>query len=189
MTILNPLILEPGTIGACKASPGIKIGNALTSPQTDRGHYFLVWQYVPEDGDYIILESIDKGVAVSRMSKYRGQGVQFFQVDCPADLRHQTPIQLTKYGEAHYDWWLIPHLAFHGVVVFIKNLIKEHKFRRLRAEELPYDINGSLICTEAIQTAYLAVGVPIIDPDIIPTPSAFKQAELDGMLIRLFFKW
>jgi len=189
MTILNPLILEPGTVGACKASPGIKIGNALTSPQTDRGHYFLVWQYVPEDSDYIILESINKGIAVSRMSKYRGQGVQFFQVDCPADLRYQTPVQLTKYGECSYDWVLILKLIAGGVVVFFRNLFKEHTIRRIRAEELPYGHNESLICTEAIQVAYLAVGVPIIDPDTIPTPSAFKQAELDGTLIKLNFKW
>ena len=189
MTILRPVMLEPGTIGACKATPGIAIGNALMSPKTDRGHYFLVWFYVPEDDDYIILESIDKGIAVSRMAKYRGQGVQFFEVDCPADLRHQAPIQLTKYGECHYDWWLLSQCTFGGLQVFFKNLIKERKVGRIRAEELPYGINKSFICTEAIEIAYLTVGVAIIDPNIVPTPSAFKQAELDGILIKLDYKW
>ncbi len=189
MTILKPITLEPGTIGACVATPGIKMGNALMSPETDRGHYFLVWDYVPEEHDYIILESIGKGIAVSRMDKYRGKKVEFFSVDCPLDLKANAPIELTKWGESHYDWFLLIQLVIGGIQAFLKNLIKERKIRKVRAEELPYGVNKSLICTEAIQTAYLAVGVPLIDPNIVPTPSAFKQAELDGMLIKLDFNW
>lgn len=181
-------MLETGTIGACFATPGIAFGNALMSPTTDRGHYFLVWMYTNED-DYIILESINKGIAVSRMSKYKGQGVKFFEVDCPADLRHQAPVELTKWGESNYDWLLIAKLAVGGAQVFIKNTIKEHKFRRIRAEELPYGRDKSLICTEAIETAYLAIGVPIIDPCIVPTPSAFEQSRIDGMLKPIDFVW
>ncbi len=185
----RPLVLESGTIGACIASPGIAIGNALMSPKTDRGHYFLVWEYLPDEQDYLILESINKGIAITRMSKYKGQGVKFFEVDCPADLRHSTPIALTKWGESNYDWLLILKLALGGVQVVLKNLIKEHKIRKIRAEELPYGTDSALICTEAIQTAYLAVGVPIIDPEIVPTPSAFQQAMYDGMLIELSYNW
>ena len=185
----RPLILQAGTVGACVATPGIVIGNALMSPKTDRGHYFLVWEYLSDEQDYIILESINKGIAVTRMSKYKGKGVKFFEVDCPLDLREGTPIALTKWGESSYDWLLILKLALGGAQVFFKNLIKERKIRKIRAEELPYGTDSALICTEAIQTAYLAVGVPIIDPEIVPTPSAFKQAEYDGMLIEIDYNW
>lgn len=187
--IKNPLYLEPGTVGACVATPGIKLGNALMSPKTDRGHYFLVWKYIPSDDDYIILESIGKGLAVSRMSKYKGKGVQFFEVNCLPEDRNLAPIELTRWGESCYDKLLILKLVFSGIGVIIKNLFKERKLRKIRAEELPYSIDKALICTEAVQIAYLAVGFAIVDPEVVPTPSAFKQAELNGTLIPIHFKW
>lgn len=185
----SPLFLPVGTVGFCKSSTMISMINAVTAPKTELGHCFLVWDYLPEENDYIILESLNKGITVSRMAKYRGKGIRFFDVNCPPDLKQAAPVALTKWGESGYDWGLIIRLALVGFLLILKNLITELRLRRLRAEELPYNTNVSLVCTEAVQISYLAVGVPIIDPGIVPTPSTFEQAIKDGMLVELQYPW
>lgn len=173
--------LEPGDI-FCTKGEGIVgwISRNLMAPPTDRFHYGLVWEKV--DGDYLILESISKGIAIGRLSFYEGKDIKFYRVDCPKELREQAPIELTRWGRSLYDYLLFLKFAIQGIALFIKQLFTEGRFRRIRAEELTWVHNNSFLCTEAVDIAYDAVGVNIIPAETCPIPSAFKQAELDGRI-------
>lgn len=173
--------LEPGDIFSTKGE-GILgwLSRNLTAPPTDRFHYGLVWGKV--DDDYLILESITKGIAVGRLSLYEGADIKFYRVNCPKELREQAPIELTRWGRSLYDYLLIPKLAIQGIALFIEQFFTEGRFRRIRAEELTWVHNNSFLCTEAVDIAYDAVGVNIIPAETCPIPSAFRQAELDGRI-------
>ena len=176
--------LEPGDIFSTKGK-GILgwLSRNLMAPPTDRFHYGLVWEKV--DDDYLILESISKGIAIGRLFFYEGGDIKFYRVDCPNELRGQAPVELTRWGRSLYDYLLIPKLAIQGIALFIKQLFTEGRFRRIRAEELTWVQNNSFLCTEAVDIAYDAVGVNIIPIGTCPVPSAFKQAEMDGKITEI----
>jgi len=182
---MNNFKLEPGDIFATRGR-GITgwVSRKLMSPQTSRFHFGILWKHLGED-DFLILESISKGLAIGKLSWYEDQDVEFYRVECDEDLRHAAPDGLIDWGRSRYDCWLIVKILFGAVVAFARILWKEHKVRKPRAEDLPYGVNLALICTEAVDVAYDSVGVAIIPPGVIPIPSAFKAAQLEGRLTRL----
>lgn len=172
--------LESGDIFAVKGEELLaKLASKLTRPYTDRFHFGLIWRKIGDD--YLILESIGKGIAVGRLSFYDGQDVKIYRVDCPAHLRHQAPDELTKWGRSKYDYLLILKIVIQGFWVIFKNLCKGEGIHPIRAEDLTWSHDAALVCTEAVDIAYLSIGVSLTG-GIIPLPSAFKQAELDGLM-------
>lgn len=202
-------MLESGDIFAVKGEGFLgKLSSKLMEPKTDRFHFGLIWLKtdwfrglaelekifspgeiekikslaVDYDNDYVILESISKGPAVGRLSFYEGKDIKFYRVDCPKELRFSAPIELTKWGRSKYDYLLILRIGVQGLWLIFKHLITAGKLQRIRAEELTWSRNSSFICTEAVDISYDSVGVNIIPPNVCPTPSAFKQAELEGRM-------
>lgn len=176
-------MLQAGDIFAVKGEGFLgRLSSRLMAPPTDRFHFGLVW--LKADDDYLILESIGKGIAVGRLSFYEGKDVRFYRVDCPEELRTQAPVELTRWGRSKYDYSLILKIATQGLWLVIKHLVTGGKLRRIRAEELSWCHNNSFVCTEACDIGYLAVGVSITQ-GICPTPSAFRQAELEGRITEL----
>ncbi len=157
----------------------------LISPSTDRFHFGIIWRQMGED--YIVLESVSKGIAVGLLSWYDPADLELYRVDCPKYLRVQAPDCLVQYGRSRYDYMLILKIAFGGLLAFFKVLIKEKRARRMQAEDFPYGQNSELICTEAVDIAYDAVGVNIIPEGVVPIPNAFRQAEVDGKINRIKF--
>jgi len=177
-------MLEPGDIFAVKGKGIIGwLASRLMTPETDRFHFGLIWQKVEDD--YIILESIAKGIAVGRLSMYEGKDVKYYRVDCPPELAAQAPVELTKWGRSHYDYLLIVKLVIQGLWLVFKHLVTEGKIRRIRAEELSWSQNDSPVCTEGVDIGFDAVGVNVIPIEVCPAPSAFMQAELDGRMAEL----
>ncbi len=160
----------------------------LISPSTDRFHYGILWRKLP-DGDFIILESIMKGVAIGKLSWYKDVDTEFYRVDCPESLRMQAPLRLIDWGRSLYDYLLIPKIVIGGILMFLAILLVERKIRRLKPKNFPYAKNNSLICTEAVDVAYSTVGVNIVPMGTLPLPNSFKQAEIDGLLVRLDVDW
>ena len=177
--------LQPGDIGATKSrGPLGFLHRHLFAPETDRFHHLLIWKPY-KDGDQIILESISRGLSVGLLSWYKDQDIKFYRVNCPTEIRRRAPLELIKWGRSKYDKGLVVKVIAGYFYALFRALVAEHRLRRIRAGELTYGANSALICTEAVQIGYLAAGFPIIDPEIVPLPSAFKEAELNGVIFKI----
>jgi len=153
------------------------------TPYTDRFHHGLLWQKA-EDNDWIILESIGKGITVSRLSEYKNRDIKFYRVNCPDEIRNKVCGELTKWGRYSYDYMLIVKIGFGILWVLIRNLFKG-KFHKITADNLPYSRDAHFICIEAVDLPYYHLGFAIIPPTRMPTPSAVKQAELEGKITEI----
>jgi len=177
--------LEPGDVVANKGNRFIVwLQNLFLKPKTDRFHHFILWNKL-SDGDFLILESISKGLSIGRLSWYSGQDLHFYRVDCPPEMRLAAPNGLIDWGRSRYDYLLIIKIFLGVLVALARVLWKEHRVRKLYPDDLPYGANSSLICTEAVDVAYDSVGVNIVPPGVVTIPAAFRQAELDGRITRI----
>ena len=175
--------LEPGDIFATNGEgiPGWAVRNLL-SPATDKFHYGILWFKFLDD--WVVIESTAKtGLAIGLLNLYKDY--EIYRASCPKKLRHDAPYGILEYCKSMYDYLLVVKLFFGALIGIVRILLREHRIRRLRAEDFPYARNDALICTEVVQVAYLTVGVSIIDPEIVPLPNAFRQAELDGIITRI----
>jgi len=180
--------LQPGDIFATKGKGPLGwVVQNLILPSTDRFHFGILWKKLPNN-DFIILESIAKGLAVGKLSWYKDTDVEFYRVNCPLDLRHAAPGSLVDWGRSNYDYLLIVKIAFGALSAWVRILFTKWRFRKLTAEDLSYTRNSALICTEAPDIGYDAVGVNVIPLGVTPIPNAYRQAEIDGRML-VILKW
>ena len=163
----------------------------MYSPYTDRFHFFLIWEYIPEHNDYTIIESINiglfaKGVSVGYLSKYKGRDVEVYSITDPdvAELGIYACYNVLHFQEVSYDLMLIPRLAISGLFCFVKQLVLEHRLRRIRPRELWYSRNDKFVCTEVVNEGYWGLDYPIVLPGVPPIPASFKHVELIGEIKR-----
>ena len=160
-----------------------KVCRAVFTPDTDRFHHGLLWQKT-EDGDWITLESIGKGIAVARLSEYKTRDIKFYRVNCPDDLREKACRKLTEFGRTNYDYLLIGKIALAALGVLLRNFLTG-KFHKITADNLPYSKDAHFICIEAVDLPYYKLDFTIIPPTRMPVPSAMKQAELEGRITEI----
>jgi len=183
--------LRPGDIVGVKGKGMLRwLSEHLLIPRTDRVHFLMVGDYLPWDDDYVILESIGKGIAVGRLSFYNPDDLEIYRVPLSHDsgfyatndrLRAMVAAELTKVGRARYDYILYIQL----VIGAIKLLVTGH-LPPYRPEQLPYGRNKAYICTEAANYGWRSVGRPIIPVGVVPVPAGYKQALLDGKLRQIY---
>lgn len=174
-------MLQSGDIFAVKGS-GILgwLSRNFMEPETGRYHFGIIllrWQ-----DDYLILEALKKGLSVTRLSDYKGVDIKFYRVNCPEDLAMAAPYELTRWGRCNYGWWQLAKVIIQGFALLGKHLVLEGRLGGIRAEEFTWNKDDSPVCTRAVDIAYDAVGVNIIPIHTCPTPSAFRQAEIDGRI-------
>lgn len=173
--------LQPGDIFATKGHGLVGwLTRKFMEPETDRYHYGIIllkWQ-----DDYLILEALKKGISVTRLSDYKGADIKFYRVNCLRGLRVAAPFELTRWGRCNYGWWQIIKLIIQGFALLGKHLVLEGRLGGIRAEEFTWNKDDSPVCSRAVDIAYDAVGVNIIPIHVCPTPSAFRQAEIDGRI-------
>jgi len=184
--------------GACVATKKKGINGWLLEnffrPRTDRVHHVLVRDYVPEIDDYEFIESIHiglfgKGIRHGYLfAEYEGVDVEIYTVSSvdPATAK-RAPLELMRFGKSPYDFFLIISVLVQVPWVFIRNLIKERRFRKFRAQDFRYKPDTSFLCTEVYWHAYHLVGVDIVSTGVLPFPSAYKEA-LDKGVIKLYYK-
>ena len=183
--------LFPADICATRGKgPLLWFSQHLLEPKTDRIHFFIISGYLPWDDDYIILESIGKGMAVGRLSFYKPEDLEIYRVNLSGDprlsevgklLRRQVADELTKVGRARYDYILYLQLIAGGISLLLKG-----KLPPWSPDQIPYGRNKAYICTEAARYGWRARGHPIFPEGMAPTPSAFKQALIDGKMRKIF---
>lgn len=152
----------------------------LMSPYVHAFHHLLVGPSVPEDEDWIILESIGSGVRVGRLSWYRGQQIIVYRMPYKkiTDIINANLIfdRATLYGRRGYDYLGLLQLAIWGIPKWIKGGFKPIPF-----DEIPSDHNSALICTELVVEAYEKVYRLVLE-GVAATPAAIKAAQLSGLL-------
>ena len=184
-------ILYPADIGATRGrGPLLWLSQHLIEPKTDRIHFFIIGDYLPWDNDYVILESIGKGIAVGRLSFYKPEDVEIYRVVLGRDqrlgvlrpeLRKRAAAELTRVGRARYDYILIAQIAFGALTLLLRG-----KLPPWRPEQFPYGRDQKYICTEAASFCWRAVGHPIIPPGVVPLPAGFAQALQEGRIRKIF---
>jgi len=185
--------LFPADIGAVKGKgPLLWLSSNLLKPKTDRIHFFLIGDYIPWDDDYVILESIAKGIAIGRLSFYKPEDIEIYRVNLASDpkmedlnrqLRRRVAAELTRVGRARYDYILYLQLIAGAITLFFKGKLPPYD-----PADLPYGRNKDYICTEAANFGWRAVGRPIIELGVVPTPSGYKKALLEKKIRRVFPK-
>lgn len=166
----------------------------IFSPRTDRVHHVLIRGYVPEVDDYEFIESIriglfGKGIRHGYLfEEYEGIDVEIYTVNAidPATAK-MAPLELIRFGKSPYDFFLIISVMVQIPWIIMRNLLKERRLRKLRAEDFSYKVDTSFLCTEVYWHAYHLVGVDIVPMGVLPFPSAYKEA-LDKGVIRLYYK-
>lgn len=174
----------PGDIFSTKGK-GITgwLSSHLLLPKTDRFHFGIIARYLEDEDDYIIYESIGKGVTVGLLSFYEGEDLEVYRVkDVNArKLGERAVVEITRLGRAHYDYKLILEL----ILFALKNpklLLPALIGRPISYSQLPYKSDERYICTEAANEAWKQVGHPIITPGYAPVPAGFKDAQNLGRI-------
>ena len=187
MTVLEPSkpIYQHGDIGGVPSYSLLgKLNKAIFWPHTQLYHFFVIADYIPEENDYVILESTGKGISVGRLSWYNGKEYRIFRPsgDEVAKLGVRACRALTQFGQAKYDYRLYVKMIFGCMAVWLEHIwykmtVKDYGFYwDIRPAELPYARDSKFICTEAANEAWRLVGHPIIPNGVIKLPSGFIEA-------------
>ena len=164
-----------------------KLMKRAISPPTNLFHFFLIGDYLPWDDDYVILESIGKGIAVGRLSFYDPADLMIFrrllpgEEEYPGCIRQRAAAELTRVGRARYDWLLVLQTALAALGLLLRG-----KCPPWAPEQFPYGRNKAYICTEAVVAAWRAVGYPVVPDNVMPLPAAIKRGLFFGILQHIY---
>lgn len=153
-------------------------------PRTRLFHGLMIGDYMPDRNDYKIQESISSGVRGGYLSWYSDKLYVVMRQNIPdvEELGKQADDEFTGFGRWGYDFAFFFQLAYDVPRVFVRNFIRERRFRRIRPDELKFVKNRSLYCTEGVNASWAAVGHPVVPEGINPIPSAIVQAFIDERL-------
>jgi len=160
------------------------LSERLLEPKTDRLHFGIIGDYLPWDDDYVILESIGKGIAVGRLSFYNPDDIEIYRVALKPNsmlTREKAAAELSRVGRARYDYILYVQL-FLGALA----LLLQWKLPPWKSSQFPYGRNRRYVCTEAAVEAWRGVGISLVSPEVVPTPASIKEAELSGKVYRVY---
>ena len=165
------------------STPG-KFNKAVFWPHTDLYHFGIIADYIPDENDYVILESTGKGIGVGRLSWYDGKEYRVFRINDPeaVDLGVRACRALTQFGQARYDYGLYIKILAGCVWTWMEHIwykltVKDYAFTwDIRPAELPYARDSRFICTEAANEAWRLVGRPPIPNGVIKLPAGFIEA-------------
>jgi hypothetical protein len=154
-----------------------RLCHSAFEPHTNLFHWLIIYEYVPDERDYIILESIPKGVAIGRLSWYKGNDYRVFRpnVDDPT-VGKKVCQELTRYGRNGYDWLVFITLPFDCLAILVRQIAIEHRLHPIRPSELPYRADHRLTCTEAANLGWTRVGYSLVPAGVFPLPAAFIEA-------------
>lgn len=161
-------------------------------PQTDRFHFGVIKQPIHYEDldseiidDWEIIESIGRGVSIGRLSFYGGADLKFYRISAPEELRATIGARLTELGRAKYDYWLFIKIALQGIWLLIWHFLRDGRFSKVKYDELTWGQDAAFVCTELADWGSRLIGYDLVPETITATPSALKQAELEGRMFEV----
>ena len=148
--------------------------NSLIAPYSDRWHFAIITEYVPEDQDYVIAEMLSDGCRTGRLFRdYKGHHAKVYRV--PDAATGKRIAQATsRYGRTRYDYILFAWLFWTALRFWVR-----HGFQPVPYTWFTNFEDRPLICTELVQRCCRDAHYPLFPDHVAPTPAAFEQAWLD----------
>jgi hypothetical protein len=175
----------------CGDIVGVETGGLLAqlnylciAPATKLYHFLVIGQYIEDEDDYVILESIGRGVTVGRLSWYGDKTYLVLRLEITdvEELGEKATLKSSKFGRRKYDFLLVAKFVVGALRCFARQLIREHRLHRIHYSKFPYLMNANLICTELPIAIWRLVGQRFIPKGYAPFPSAFIAALKAGRL-------
>lgn len=159
---------------------------AVFTPHTKELHFFFIGQYIEEEKDYPIYESIPShGVAIGRLSWYDYRDYRVFRLNRPdsAEIGHRIIDEISLFGRQQYGYMPIFKLVCGALAIEWLYFKQYRRFRAITAREAaPYLSGPGLICTALVQAVPLKLGINILPPGCAALPCAFTEALEAGIL-------
>lgn len=184
----NPYI--PADIGLVENHSLIGQANhGCFEPQTYLFHSFIIRSYLRKEDDYEIIEMLGgifpwqpSGCRIGRLSDYKNRRFVVFRLNDPDIyiLGKEAAKDASKFGKSQYDFGLFFKLPADCFRCWFWQLIHEHKFRRIRPDELKLVWDKVFVCTELPKAIMLEIGKTFLKGAAIP--SAYVQAFKDDRL-------
>ena len=184
--------IRPGDIAGV-IEPGLvcRLSSKFILPATPYLHHFLIGEFIPDENDFVILESIPShGVAVGRLSDYSGFPLGIFRPNretvlstakiSPEQLGQKAVWQATKWGRARYDYRICIEIAWRTFRGCLRSWIRGKGFC-IYYTEFPLSRDKSLICTEVIDEAYYEL-YPVFDRNYEVLPANLMSQYIDCYL-------
>ena len=131
---IEGLPLQPGDIAATRGTGPLGwLSKNLLDPETDRYHHMIIGGWVRSQQDWVVYESIGKGVAIGYLGAlYTGQELEVYRLSTrnAQEIGEDVVDILPYYGRAHYDYLLPMKLAVGALECFVKQITGERTLRR-----------------------------------------------------------
>lgn len=172
-------------VGVVGGGPIGTISEKAIVPHTNLYHFFVIGDYIEEDDDYVILESIGKGTAVGRLSWYATKRYTVFRMNDPDFVRlgKLATERASEYGRRRYDYALYLKLFTWALGYWSKELATGHwPPRPVTPDMIPYKTDRDFICIELYFAIWNLVGRRIRAHGHAPVPAEVILAVKRGTL-------
>jgi hypothetical protein len=131
-----------------KASPLGRGSHALFTPHTWWYHTAILGEYIPDENDYEILESIDSGIRLGRLSFYKNRRFRlYWPTGINMTVGESLRAKASKFGRLNYDYKFYFDLAIEVIRIQWTNLVRYKRFFSIRVDELNVDKHVNFVCT------------------------------------------
>ncbi|MFA5429822.1 MAG: hypothetical protein WC329_01530 [Candidatus Omnitrophota bacterium] len=154
-------------------------------PHTDLFHFLVIGDYIEEEDDYVILESLAKGTAVGRLSWYAESNYTVFRMNDPdyMVLGKRAAELASEFGRRHYDYMFYARLFAWAAGYWTKELATGHfPPRPVTTDRIPYKSDRDFICIELYFAIWNLVGRRIRAHGCAPMPAEVINAVNRGTL-------
>jgi hypothetical protein len=182
------VIYRPGDIVGVRGGKGpiTWLSYHCVTPQTPLFHFLLIGDHIQDEDDFVVLESVAKGVTVGRLSWYNERQYVVFRVNDPdADyLGRMATEKASKFDRYRYDWKLYVKIFAWALGYWLKEIATLHiPPRPVYPSQIPYATDRDFICIELVFEAWKLVGKLLRQKGHAPVPAEIILAQDRGDLV------
>lgn len=176
---------RPGDFVGIKGSGFLAVASyVIFKPPTHLFHFLTIRAHLEEEDDYEIIEMLANGCKIGRLSWYLDQAFVVFRLNDPEvdALGKRAAKYASRFGRVPYDYRLFFKLPFACLKCWFKQLLYEHRLRRIDPDELNISWNAIFVCTELPKAIWLQVKKNVIGSKDVGIPAAYQKSCLAGRI-------